>query len=43
MGALVAFLKDTAGTIQDYLLVAVIFSFVIFIGVNVVAVVLRFY
>jgi hypothetical protein len=44
MRALVALLKDTAGTIQiDYLLVAVIFSFVIFIGVNAVTLVLRFY
>jgi hypothetical protein len=44
MRALVAFFKDTAGTIQiDYLLVAVIFSFVIFLGVNVVTLVLRFY
>jgi len=38
------FLKDNAGTIQvDYLLFAVIFSFVTFIGVNAVTLALRFY
>jgi len=42
--ALVAFLKDSAGTIQiDYLLVAVIFSFVVLIGVNTVTLALNFY
>jgi len=44
MRALMALLKDTAGTIQvDYLLVAVMFSFVIFIGVNAVTIALRYY
>ena len=44
MRKLVAFMKDNSGTIQvDYLMVAVIFSFVVFIGVNAVTLVLRFY
>ena len=44
MRRLVAFLKDQTGTIQiDYLMVAVIFSFVVFIGVNVVTLALQFY
>ncbi|HKS86882.1 MAG TPA: hypothetical protein VJR71_15485 [Pseudolabrys sp.] len=39
-----AFLKNNTGSIQvDYLMVAVIFSFVVFIGVNVVTLALQFY
>lgn len=42
--ALVAFLKDSAGTIQiDYLSAAVVFSFVIFIGINIVTLILSCY
>ena len=41
---LVAFLKDSAGTIQiDYLSAAVVFSFVIFIGINIVTLILSCY
>lgn len=44
MRRLVAFLKDQTGTIQiDYLMAAVIFSFVVFIAVNVVTLALQFY
>jgi len=42
--ASVAFLKDSASTIQiDYLSAAVAFSFVIFIGINIVTLILSCY